>query len=110
LARCGFLIGIAGADGLNGAASSFDNSGDRPAGLPTDEGNIKSSRFMASWGELACTCTCTCACWSCDFLNCWAMPLGADLGGGLALELVGGGGIISLFCASGAGLFSRNHS
>jgi hypothetical protein len=41
------------------------------------------------------------------------MPLGADLGGGLALEVVvvvvvvvGGGGsiIISLFCASGAGL------
>jgi hypothetical protein len=37
------------------------------------------------------------------------MPLGADLGGGLPLEevvVVGGGGsiIISLFCASGAGL------
>jgi hypothetical protein len=39
----------AGAVAINGAASSFDAWGDRPAGLPTDEGNIKSSRFMASW-------------------------------------------------------------
>jgi hypothetical protein len=89
LARCGFLIGIAGAVALNGAASSFDNSGDRPAGLPTEEGNIKSSRFMASWGGCG-----TCACWSCDFLSCCAMPLGADRGGGLAPAA--GGGIISL--------------
>jgi hypothetical protein len=90
LARCGFLIGIAGAVALNGAASSFDNSGDRPAGLPTEEGNMKSSRFMASWHGCG-----TCACWSCDFLSCCAMPLGADRGGGLALA-AGGGGIISL--------------
>jgi hypothetical protein len=43
------------------------------------------------------------------------MPLGADLGGGLALEevvVVGGGGsiIISLFCASGAGPLLRSIS
>jgi hypothetical protein len=30
------------------------------------------------------------------FRNCWAIPLGADLGGGLALALVVGGGINSL--------------
>jgi hypothetical protein len=43
------------------------------------------------------------------------MPLGADLGGGLAPKVlvavaVGGGGIISEVCASEAHLFSRNHS
>jgi hypothetical protein len=39
---------------------------------------------------------CTCACCSDDFLSCWAMPLGADLGGGRALALAVGGGISSL--------------
>jgi len=43
----------------------------------------------------ACACDCgTCACCSDDFLNCWAMPLGAVLGAGLALAV--GGGISSL--------------
>jgi hypothetical protein len=42
------------------------------------------------------------ACWSCDFLNCWAMPLGADLGGGLVVAA--GGGIIPVLWASWVGL------
>lgn len=96
VARFGFLIGIAGAGAFKGAAAcSFDASGpgDRPAGLATDEGNMKSSRFMASGDE---------ACarlwpwpwpwpwWWADFFSCWAMPLGAVRGSGLAVAAGGG--------------------
>jgi hypothetical protein len=44
----GFLIGIAGAVALDAGVISFDGDGGRPAGDPTDEAKMKSSRFIAS--------------------------------------------------------------
>ena len=43
-----FLIGIAGAVAVEGAGRSFDKVSDNPAGDPTEDGMIKSSKFMIS--------------------------------------------------------------
>jgi hypothetical protein len=68
----GFLIGIAGAVVLGAGCTSFDGDSGRPAGDATEDGKMKSSRFMASaWGDWACWLL-----WSLCCLNC-AMPLGA---------------------------------
>jgi hypothetical protein len=84
----GFLIGIAGAVALDAALISFDGLGGKPAGDPTDDGCIKSSKFMMSDCGV-------CARWSTDLLNC-AIPLGADLGGAVAGVETAGGGFMSL--------------
>jgi hypothetical protein len=49
LARIDFLIGIAGAEALNESSDAGVGSSDRWTGLATDEGKMKSSRFIVSW-------------------------------------------------------------
>jgi hypothetical protein len=83
----GFLIGIAGAVALDAACISFGGDAGNPAGDATDEGNMKSSKFMASGCGV-------CACWSTERRSC-AIPLGALFRAGRALAGTVGGGFIS---------------
>jgi len=85
-----FLIGTPEPEAaLNGPSTPIDGSGDNPAGLPTDEEKMKSSRFIVSWaggGGGGCWCgSSSWACWSAERRSCWAMPLGAVRIGGLWL-------------------------
>jgi hypothetical protein len=77
-------------------ALSFASSRSRPAGDPTEDGCIKSSRFMASELILGAR-----ACWSTDCRSC-AMPLGALRIAGRAegAAVVGGGFICSSRCGA----------